>query len=217
MPGRVQPERAAARRRSPSIPARVADSSPQAAADVTRAVARGAAPLSVARDPALAGRAGRAVGRARRRWRSASPRCSTRRSPSSAASRAREGAKLAAVLEARCAGIEAQVARVAPRIPAIHAAFNEKLAARLREAGLDPNEDRLKQELALFATKVDVAEELARLTTHVAEVRRVLTRRRQRRQAPRLPGAGAAPRGQHAGLASRSTPSCRRRRWSSRC
>ena len=42
------------------------------------------------------------------------------------------------------------------------------------EAGLDADEDRLKQELALFATKVDVAEELSRLATHVAEVRRVL-------------------------------------------
>jgi uncharacterized protein (TIGR00255 family) len=91
-----------------------------------------------------------------------------------AAAREREGTKLADVLLARCADIEAQVARVAPRIPAIHAAYVEKLGARLREAGLDANEERLKQELALFATKVDVAEELARLTTHVAEVRRVL-------------------------------------------
>ena len=91
-----------------------------------------------------------------------------------AAARAREGDKTAAVLEACCAGVESQVARVSPRIPAIHAAFNEKLAARLRDAGLDPNEDRLKQELALFATKIDVAEELTRLTTHVAEIRRVL-------------------------------------------
>jgi len=90
------------------------------------------------------------------------------------ASRRREGAKVQAVLEASCAGIEAQVARVTPRIPAIHAAFNEKLAQRLRDAGLDPNEDRLKQEFALFATRIDVAEELSRLTTHVAEVRRVL-------------------------------------------
>jgi uncharacterized protein (TIGR00255 family) len=32
----------------------------------------------------------------------------------------------------------------------------------------------LKQELAIFATKIDVAEELTRLTTHVAEVRRVI-------------------------------------------
>jgi len=91
-----------------------------------------------------------------------------------AAARRREGAKLADVLLARCADIDAQVARVAPRIPAIHAAYAEKLGARLREAGLDPNEDRMKQEIALFATKVDVAEEIARLQTHVAEVRRVL-------------------------------------------
>ena len=91
-----------------------------------------------------------------------------------AQSRAREGAKLAALLEARCIDIEAQVGRVAPRIPAIHAAYVEKLGARLGEAGLDPNQDRLKQELALFATKIDVAEEVARLITHVAEVRRVL-------------------------------------------
>ena len=91
-----------------------------------------------------------------------------------AAARAREGAKLRAVLDACCDGIEAQVARVAPRVPGIHAAYVERLGARLREAGLDPNEERLKQELAVFATKVDVAEEVARLTTHVSEVRRVL-------------------------------------------
>ena len=91
-----------------------------------------------------------------------------------AASRAREGEKLAGVLRARCTDIEAQVGRVAPRIPAIHSAYIEKLGARLKEAGLDANEDRMKQELALFATKVDVAEEVARLITHVAEVRRVL-------------------------------------------
>ncbi|MEP7275636.1 MAG: YicC/YloC family endoribonuclease [Betaproteobacteria bacterium] len=91
-----------------------------------------------------------------------------------AAARAREGAKLADVLRARGADIDAQVARVSPRIPAIHAAYVEKLGARMREAGLDSNEERLKQELALFAAKVDVAEELQRLASHVAEVRRVL-------------------------------------------
>jgi uncharacterized protein (TIGR00255 family) len=78
------------------------------------------------------------------------------------------------VLLARCADIEAQVARVAPRIPALHAAYVEKLGTRLKEAGLDPSEERLKQELALFATKIDIAEEVARLATHVTEVRRVL-------------------------------------------
>ncbi|HVF64097.1 MAG TPA: YicC/YloC family endoribonuclease [Casimicrobiaceae bacterium] len=91
-----------------------------------------------------------------------------------AQARSREGYKLAQLLSARCTDIEAQVGRVAPRIPAIHAAYLEKLGTRLKEAGLDPNEDRLKQELAFFAAKVDVAEEVARLITHVGEVRRVL-------------------------------------------
>jgi uncharacterized protein (TIGR00255 family) len=78
------------------------------------------------------------------------------------------------VLEERCTDIETQVARVTPRIPALHAAYMEKLGARLREAGLEPNDERLKQELALFATRIDIAEEVARLTTHVSEMRRVL-------------------------------------------
>jgi uncharacterized protein (TIGR00255 family) len=92
-----------------------------------------------------------------------------------AAARGREGAKLRDVLLQRCADIDAQVARVTPRIAVLHQAYLDKLGARLKEAGLDPNEDRLKQELALFASKIDVAEELARLATHAAEVRRVLS------------------------------------------
>jgi uncharacterized protein (TIGR00255 family) len=91
-----------------------------------------------------------------------------------AASRLREGEKLKAVLEERCHAIEEQIGRVAPRVPAVHAAYIEKLGARLKEAGLDPDAERLKQELALFATKIDVAEEVSRLATHVSEVRRVL-------------------------------------------
>ncbi|MDR2244034.1 MAG: YicC family protein [Burkholderiales bacterium] len=90
------------------------------------------------------------------------------------ASRAREGGKLTAVLLQCCDAMEAQVARVAPRIPAIHAAYQAKLTNRLQEAGLDPDEERLKQELALFATRIEISEEVTRLTTHVGEVRRVL-------------------------------------------
>ena len=90
------------------------------------------------------------------------------------AAREREGRKLRDVLDARCSDIDAQLRRIAPRVPALHAAYMEKLGSRLREAGLEPNDDRLKQELALFATRIDVAEEVARLATHVAEMRRVL-------------------------------------------
>jgi uncharacterized protein (TIGR00255 family) len=92
-----------------------------------------------------------------------------------AASRAREGEKLRMMLEERCHAIDVQLERIAPRVTAIHDAYLEKLGARLREAGLDPDTERLRQELALFATKVDVAEEVSRLKTHVAEVRRVLS------------------------------------------
>ena len=88
--------------------------------------------------------------------------------------RAREGAKLHDVLVARCSDIDAQVTRIAPRVPELHAAYMEKLGSRLREVGLAPSDERLKQELALFATRIDVAEEVARLTTHIAEMRRVL-------------------------------------------
>ena len=198
VPRRAQPDASRAPRRSPSIPAASA-SSPTAAADV-RAPVPGATPLSV--DEIL-------------RWpgvlaEPAVPADELARARSTlvdqALARARRGARPRRRQARRACSRPAapksrrRSARVAPRIPAIHAAYVEKLGARLREAGLDPNEDRLKQELALFATKVDVAEELARLTTHVAEVRRVLARRRQRGQASRLPRAGAASRGEHAGL-----------------
>jgi len=91
-----------------------------------------------------------------------------------AASRSREGVQLKLALEERCHAIELQLERVAPRVSVIHEAYVEKLGARLKEAGLDPDNDRMKQELALFATKIDIAEEVSRLATHVAEVRRVL-------------------------------------------
>jgi uncharacterized protein (TIGR00255 family) len=90
------------------------------------------------------------------------------------ATRAREGAKLAALIEQRCDDIRSQVDRVTPRLPQIQSAFFEKLAARLREAGLSPDDERLKQELALFATRIDVDEEVSRLLAHVDEVRRIV-------------------------------------------
>ncbi len=90
-----------------------------------------------------------------------------------AASRAREGLKLGTVLLENCTAIENLVARIMPRIPEIHEAYKERLAQRLRDARLDPDEERLKQELALFAVRIDINEEVDRLTAHVAEIRRV--------------------------------------------
>lgn len=92
------------------------------------------------------------------------------------ATRAREGEKLAQVLLDRLQQIEAIVARVRPHMPEVLAAWREKLGSRLREALGSVDEDRIKQEFALFAQKVDIDEELERLSTHVSEVRRVVER-----------------------------------------
>jgi uncharacterized protein (TIGR00255 family) len=92
------------------------------------------------------------------------------------AARAREGEKLKALLLERAAAVEQLVAGVAPRMPQLLAAFQEKLAARLKEAMAGADEERIRQEIALFANKIDVDEELSRLTAHVAELRRILAR-----------------------------------------
>ncbi|MDB5905096.1 MAG: YicC family protein [Betaproteobacteria bacterium] len=88
--------------------------------------------------------------------------------------RGREGEKLKAILLERAAAVEARLEDVAPRMPAVIAAFQEKLATRLREALGNADEDRIRQELVLLANKIDVDEELTRLTTHIAELRRIL-------------------------------------------
>jgi uncharacterized protein (TIGR00255 family) len=90
------------------------------------------------------------------------------------ASRAREGAKLAEVIRERVARIRELVREVAPHIPAAQAAFQEKLRQRLRDALGTVDDERLRQELVLFAARIDVDEELARLSTHLDEVERVL-------------------------------------------
>jgi uncharacterized protein (TIGR00255 family) len=90
------------------------------------------------------------------------------------ASRAREGEKLKAVLLERLATMEERVASVAPRMPEVLAAFREKLASRLHEAMAVSDDERVRQEITLFANRIDVDEELSRLTTHFSEIKRIL-------------------------------------------
>ncbi|MEQ1674583.1 MAG: YicC/YloC family endoribonuclease, partial [Candidatus Nitrotoga sp.] len=90
------------------------------------------------------------------------------------ASRAREGEKLALFLEQRIKQILSLCAQVAPRIPAAIAVYEERLTARLRAALNNSDDERILQEITLFAGKIDVNEELSRLQTHLNEVRRVL-------------------------------------------
>jgi uncharacterized protein (TIGR00255 family) len=90
------------------------------------------------------------------------------------ASRAREGDKLKAVILERVAGVREHVDRIRPRTPEIVAAYREKLGKRLAELLPTPDHDRIHQEVALFAQKIDVDEELDRLLTHCTEIERIL-------------------------------------------
>jgi uncharacterized protein (TIGR00255 family) len=89
-------------------------------------------------------------------------------------SRGREGEKLKAMLLERATAIGTRISEVAPRMPQVIAGFQEKLAARLKEALANADDDRIRQEVALFANKIDVDEELTRLATHIVELRRIL-------------------------------------------
>jgi len=90
------------------------------------------------------------------------------------ATRGREGEKLAAMIVDRVNAMRDIVRRVAPRIPEAQALFADKLRQRLQEALGNASDDRIMQEVAVFATRIDVAEELSRLSTHLDEVERVL-------------------------------------------
>ena len=90
------------------------------------------------------------------------------------AARGREGAGLAAAISERVDGIAAIAAQVRGLMPVIRAGQRQKLEARLAELAQPADPGRLEQELVLSLQKLDVDEELDRLDTHVAELRRVL-------------------------------------------
>jgi uncharacterized protein (TIGR00255 family) len=91
------------------------------------------------------------------------------------ASRAREGEKLKDFLLQRVDKIESLRNAVMPLVPAAIVAYEQKLATRLRDAMQNGDEERIRQELALFTTKIDVDEELSRLASHLTEIRRILS------------------------------------------
>lgn len=90
------------------------------------------------------------------------------------ATRGREGQKLAEMIVDRVNAMRDIVRKVVPRIPEAQALYTEKLRQRLIEALGNASDERILQEVAVFATRIDVAEEITRLTTHLDEVERVL-------------------------------------------
>jgi uncharacterized protein (TIGR00255 family) len=90
------------------------------------------------------------------------------------ASRRREGSKLAAAISERVAAMRQRIEQAAPLVPQSIAAYQAKLSEKLREALGTNDDDRVRTELAVFAAKVDVDEELTRLRAHLDEVERNL-------------------------------------------
>jgi uncharacterized protein (TIGR00255 family) len=95
------------------------------------------------------------------------------------ATRAREGERLGGFLRERLDGIAHTVAEVRGWLPEIRKALRARLEAKLAEItqsadSLRADSGRLEQELVLQLSRIDVDEELDRLTAHVAEARRIL-------------------------------------------
>ncbi len=89
--------------------------------------------------------------------------------------RTREGARLAALIQERIITMRALVAKAEPLIPAAQQAFAEKARAKLLEVIGSAEDERIRQELTLYAVRTDVAEELGRLKVHLDEVNRVVS------------------------------------------
>jgi len=87
-----------------------------------------------------------------------------------------EGAHLRADLEARLDSIVLEIEEIALLAPLVPVGHRQNLMKRLSETGLDFNldDERLIREIALFAERCDVTEELTRLASHFALLRRYL-------------------------------------------
>lgn len=92
------------------------------------------------------------------------------------AARESEGQALQALIEQRLAGVSAEVAKVRAQMPNVLQWQREKLTAKLEEAQVQLDGNRLEQELLLLAQRIDVAEELDRLEAHVKETYKILTK-----------------------------------------
>ncbi len=88
-----------------------------------------------------------------------------------------EGAALKVLIEQRLANVGAEVAKVRQQMPDIMVWQRERLQAKLEDAQVQLENNRLEQELVLLAQRIDVSEELDRLDAHVKETYNILTKK----------------------------------------
>ena len=89
-------------------------------------------------------------------------------------SRASEGERIAQMLRSRVQAVHRIIGEVTARLPEVQARIRARLQERLAALTGEGNPERLEQEIAMLLQKMDVAEELDRLQSHVAEMTKAL-------------------------------------------
>lgn len=90
--------------------------------------------------------------------------------------RAREGMRIGDLLEQRVLAIGELLAGVKPLLDDTQRRHLDKLRERLARLTIEVQPERLDQEIALLAQRLDVAEEVDRLGGHISEIREILRR-----------------------------------------
>jgi uncharacterized protein (TIGR00255 family) len=84
--------------------------------------------------------------------------------------RAAEGERIAQMLSSRASQVSTIVDEVRSRLPEVQSRIRVKMLERLATLSAEGNPDRLEQDIAILVQKMDVAEELDRLQSHVEEM-----------------------------------------------
>lgn len=90
------------------------------------------------------------------------------------AARASEGENLKAMIEQRLDAITAEANKVGTMMPEVLQWQQDKIRNKFAEVNIELDATRVEQELVLMAQKLDVAEELDRLHSHVSETQNIM-------------------------------------------
>ena len=147
--------------------------------DAVRAWLPQAAPLSVADALRLCATAGAPSGQD---WSEIAPALAEQALDELLAARAREGKRLAAMLQDRLAQLRALAQQAGPLVPQLVEQQRQRFVERWKEAmaladgaaAPEAAQDRALTEATAFAIRIDVAEEITRLSSHLDEIERLL-------------------------------------------
>ena len=90
--------------------------------------------------------------------------------------RSTEGERLKSMLQDRCEQIEGIVKQVRKRYPQVLEVIKQKQQQRISELKIEFDQQRFEQELVYTSQKLDIAEELDRLDSHLVEMQTIFER-----------------------------------------